>query len=337
MKTEQRKKIALTGDRPTGPLHLGHYVGSLKNRLVLQKEYNQYVMIADVQALTDNAENPEKVRNNILQVALDYLAVGIDPKQTTIFIQSMIPEIAELTIFYLNLVTVARLERNPTVKEEIKQKGFGESLPAGFFCYPVSQAADITIVNADVVPVGHDQLPMIEQTAEIVRKFNRIYEHVFTEPQALVPTDAGRLPGIDGQGKMGKSLGNAIFLSDSPDEILKKVMSMYTDPGHLKVSDPGKIEGNVVFTYLDIFDPNKTEVQELKSHYQKGGLGDVVLKKRLNTILQDLLAPIRTRRQEFAQDPASVLAMLHDGTQRTRAVAAQTMDRVRKAMKINYF
>jgi len=336
-KNEQNKKIALTGDRPTGPLHLGHYVGSLKNRLVLQHEYNQFVMIADVQALTDNAENPEKVRDNILQVALDYLAVGIDPAQTTIFIQSMIPEIAELTIFYLNLVTVARLERNPTVKEEIKQKGFGESLPAGFFCYPVSQAADITIFNADIVPVGHDQLPMIEQTAEIVRKFNRIYEPVFTEPQALVPAQAGRLPGIDGQGKMGKSTGNAIFLSDSSDDILKKVMSMYTDPGHLKVSDPGKIEGNVVFTYLDIFDTNTQEVYELKEHYMRGGLGDVVLKKRLNVILQDVIAPIRTRRQVFAQDPEAVLTLLREGTNRARSVAENTMDRVRKAMKINYF
>ncbi len=331
------KKIILTGDRPTGPLHLGHYFGSLRNRVALQHEYDQFVMLADVQALTDNAENPEKVRNNILQVALDYLAVGIDPKQTTIFIQSMIPEIAELTIFYLNLVTLARLERNPTVKDEIKNKGFDNNIPAGFLMYPVSQAADITIFNAHLVPVGHDQLPMIEQTVELARKFNRIYGEVFVEPEALVPEDVGRLVGIDGKAKMSKSLGNAIYLSDSPDELTKKVMSMYTDPNHLKVSDPGQVEGNVVFAYLDIFDQNKAEVAELKAQYQRGGLGDVVLKKRLNVLIQDFLAPIRARRESFAKDPDAVMQILKAGTAHARSVAAQTLCKVKKAMKIDYF
>ncbi|MFH1254678.1 MAG: tryptophan--tRNA ligase, partial [bacterium] len=248
------RKIILTGDRPTGPLHLGHFIGSLQNRVKLQQEYNQYILIADVQALTDNFENPEKVRKNIFELACDYLAVGINPDVSTIFIQSMIPEIADLTIFYLNLVTLARLQRNPTVKDEIKQKGYGANVTAGFLCYPVSQAADITVFNADLVPVGEDQLPMIEQTVEIVRKFNSIYEPVFVEPKALVPEHGARLAGLDGKAKMSKSLGNAIYLSDSADELQKKVMSMFTDPDHLRVEDPGKIEGNTVFTYLDIFD-----------------------------------------------------------------------------------
>ncbi len=264
--------IVLTGDRPTGPLHLGHYVGSLANRLVLQDRYKQFVMIADVQALTDNYENPQKVRDNVLQVALDYLAVGIDPQKTTIFIQSLIPQIAELTVLYLNFVTLARLKRNPTVKTEIKQKGYGESIPVGFMAYPVSQAADITFLKATLVPVGEDQLPMIEQTNEIVRTFNRLYHcDVLKEAQALVPPIA-RLPGTDGQAKMGKSLGNAIFLSDTADVVRQKVMSMYTDPNHLRVSDPGKVEGNPVFSYLDAFDSDKNKVAELKAHYQRGAL-----------------------------------------------------------------
>lgn len=336
MSTEQKKSIVLTGDRPTGPLHLGHYVGSLANRLVLQQEYQQYVMIADVQALTDNYENPQKVRDNVLEVALDYLAVGIDPSKSTIFIQSMIPEIAELTIFYLNLVTVNRLKRNPTVKTEIQQKSFGESIPAGFLMYPVSQAADITIVKANLVPVGEDQLPMIEQTNEIVRTFNRIYkQEVLSEVQALVPKFA-RLPGIDGQAKMGKSLGNAIYLSDPTDVIVKKVRSMYTDPSHLRVEDPGKVEGNMVFTYLDVFDPEKDAVQAFKEHYQRGGLGDMVLKKRLTEVLEAFLTPIRERRAEFAKDPGAVKQMLLEGTMKTRGVAANTLQEVKAAMHLDY-
>lgn len=330
-------KIVLTGDRPTGPLHLGHYVGSLANRIILQDTYKQYVMIADVQALTDNYENPEKVRANIVQVALDYLAVGIDPKKTTIFIQSMIPEIAELTIFYLNLVTVARLRRNPTVKTEIQQKGFGEQVPAGFFVYPVSQAADITIVKGEIVPVGEDQLPMIEQTNEIVRTFNRIYNtDVLKEAQAMVP-EIARLPGIDGLAKMSKSLNNAIYLSDSQEVLAQKVRAMYTDPNHLKVSDPGKIEGNTVFAYLDAFDKNKEEVIGLKEHYQKGGLGDMVLKKRVTEILNDLLTPIRTRRAELEKNLDYVMDVLKAGTDQTRQVASETMHEVRKAMRLDYF
>lgn len=333
----QHKKIILTGDRPTGPLHLGHYVGSLKNRVALQHSYDQFVLIADVQALTDNAEHPEKVRDNILNVALDYLAVGIDPMVSTIFIQSMVPEIAELTIFYLNLVTVARLERNPTVKEEIKQKNLEESLPAGFFMYPVSQAADITAFKANLVPVGHDQLPMIEQTVEIVRKFNRLYAPILVEPEALVPEGAGRLPGVDGKAKMGKSLGNAIYLSDPADVVVQKVMGMYTDPDHVRVSDPGKVEGNMVFTYLDVFDDRKDEVTALKEQYQRGGLGDVILKKRLATVLNDFLEPIRQRRSSFQQDPAAVMEILKNGTQKARTVAGATLSEVKKAMGINYF
>lgn len=331
------KKVILTGDRPSGALHLGHYLGSLKNRVALQDTYDQFVMIADVQALAANAGEPQKVRENILQVALDYLAVGINPQTTTIFIQSMIPEVAELTVYFLNLVTVARLQRNPTVKEEMKQKGFESSIPAGFLMHPINQAADIAIFKANLVPVGQDQLPMIEQAAELVRSFNRIYEPILIEPEALVPKDGARLPGIDGKAKMSKSLGNAIFLSDSADEISKKVMSMYTDPNHVHVNDPGTVEGNMVFTYLDIFDPNTAEVEALKEHYRRGGLGDVTIKKRLNAILQDFIAPIRACRDDFAKDPATVMTMLQKGTQRARSVAAQTMSEVRNAMKINYF
>lgn len=332
-----KKDVVLTGDRPTGPLHLGHYIGSLVNRLTLQEKYQQFVMVADVQALTDNFENPKKVHENVIEVLLDYLAVGIDPTKTTIFIQSMIPEIAELTIFYANLVTVARLQRNPTVKEEIKQKGFGESLPLGFFMYPVSQAADITVVKATIVPVGEDQLPMIEQTNEIVRSFNRIYQcDVLPEAKALIPKIAARLPGIDGKAKMSKSLGNAIFLSDSSDVVRQKVMSMFTDPDHLKVSDPGKIEGNTVFAYLDAFDPDKTKVQELKEHYQRGGLGDVIVKKYLFEVLESLLAPIRARRAELAKNKPAVMQIALDGTAKTREVARQTMHEVREVMYLNY-
>lgn len=333
-----QKKIILTGDRPTGPLHLGHYVGSLRNRVALQHEHNQFVMIADVQALTDNADKHEKVRANVLQVALDYLAVGIDPALTTIFIQSCIPEIAELTIFYLNLVTVARLERNPTVKDEIAQRGFDTSIPAGFLMYPVSQAADITFLNADLVPVGQDQVPVIEQTVEIVRKFNRLYGEIFKEPQALVPpANQGRLPGIDGKAKMGKSLGNAIFLSDDADTVRQKVMAMYTDPGHIRVEDPGSVEGNMVFTYLDVFGTDSVRIAEMKAHYQRGGLGDVAIKKYLNEELQAFLEPIRQRRQEWAADSAAVMEILRQGTAKAQAHAAETMHRVRQAMQLNYF
>jgi len=331
------KKIILTGDRPSGPLHLGHYVGSLKNRVAMQHDHQQYVMIADVQALSANAENPEKVRDNVLQVMLDYLAVGIDPTVSTIFLQSMIPEIAELTIYFLNLVTVARLQRNPTVKEEIRQKGFGASVPAGFFMHPVSQAADITIVKADVVPVGEDQMPLIEQCCEIVRSFNRIYAPVFPEPRGVVPQQGARLMGLDGKAKMSKSLGNAISLSDPLDELQKKVMSMYTDPNHVHVASPGQVEGNMVFSYLDIFDPNSAEVEELKAHYRRGGLGDVAIKKRLIGVLDALLSPMRERRAVFAKDPGAVIELLKQGTLRTREIAAQTMIDVRKAMQIDYW
>lgn len=330
------KPVILTGDRPTGPLHLGHYVGSLAQRIHLQDTHTQYVMIADTQALTDNYEHPEKVRANVLQVALDYLAIGIDPQKTTIFIQSMIPQISELAFFYLNLVTVARLERNPTVKAEIQQKDFEKSLPAGFLIYPVHQAADISIVKATVVPVGADQLPMIEQLNEIVRSFNRIYNtDILKEAKAVVPQD-GRLPGIDGKAKMSKSLGNAIFLSDSPDDVAKKVMQMYTDPDHVRVEDPGKIEGNVVFTYLDIFDLSKHEVYELKEQYQRGGLGDVKLKRRLIEVLNAFLHPIRAKRVELAKDPQAVMDIVFAGTAQVDAVAEKTMQEVRAVMKLDY-
>lgn len=336
MNTTHQSPIVLTGDRPTGPLHLGHYVGSLANRIELQKTHQQYVMIADVQALTDNYENPQLVRDNVLQVALDYLSVGINPGQSTIFIQSMIPEIAELTVFYLNLVTVNRLKRNPTVKTEIQHKKFGESIPAGFLVYPVSQAADITIVKAGLVPVGEDQLPMIEQTNEIVRAFNRIYKtDILVEAQPMV-SKVARLPGIDGKAKMSKSLGNAIYLSDSADAIVQKVRAMYTDPQHIHVTDPGKVEGNMVFTYLDVFDPDVAAVAQLKEHYQRGGLGDMVLKKRLVEVLENFLGPIRRRRQELAQDMNAVKQILYAGTEKTRAVATQTLEEVKHVMHLEY-
>ncbi len=331
-----KETIVLTGDRPTGHLHLGHYVGSLASRVELQDKYKQYVMIADVQALTDNFENPQKVRENIYEVALDYLAVGLDPQKTTIFVQSLIPEIAELAIFYLNLVTINRLRRNPTVKTEIAQKGLEESLTAGFLVYPVHQAADITIMKGSLVPVGEDQLPMIEQTNEIVRSFNRIYQtEALVEAQPLI-TKASRLPGVDGKAKMSKSLGNAIHLSDSEDVVTKKVMSMYTDPDHIRVSDPGKVEGNAVFTYLDIFDPNQAEIKELKAQYRRGGLGDVVLKKRLATVLNDFLSPIRTKRMELQKDMEYVKSVLARGTEKARERAAQTMKEVKAAMHLDY-
>ncbi len=330
------KKVALTGDRPTGPLHLGHYVGSLLNRLKLQNECLQFVMIADAQALIDNADNPMKVRENVSQVALDYLAVGIDPKKSTIFIQSCVRALPELTLYYLNLITWNRLKHNPTVKQEIVQKGYGENVPAGFMVYPVSQAADITAFKATLVPVGEDQLPMIEQTNEIVRHFNRTYKcNVLFEAEGVIPKVA-RLPGTDGKAKMSKSLGNAIFLSDPVDTVVKKVKGMYTDPGHLRVEDPGKVEGNPVFDYLDIFDPDKKQVEELKAHYQKGGLGDSVVKKRLTEVLLAFLEPIRTRREEFAKDPEAVMEILKLGTAIAQDVADQTLSDVRRVMCLDY-
>lgn len=345
-------KIILTGDRPTGRLHLGHYVGSLKRRVELQNsgDYeNIFIMIADAQALTDNFDNPEKVRQNILEVALDYLSVGLDPKISTLFIQSQIVELTELTFYYMNLVTLARLQLNPTVKSEIQMRDFKSSIPVGFLCYPISQAADITAFNADTIPVGEDQLPMIEQTREIVRKFNHIYgEDVLVEPKALLPTNqvCMRLPGIDGKAKMSKSLGNCIYLSDSAEDVQKKVMSMYTDPTHLKVSDPGHIEGNTVFTYLDAFcKPEHFErywndyssLEEVKEHYQKGGLGDVKVKRFLNSILNEELEPIRTRRKEFEKDINSVYEILMSGSLKAKEVAADTLSKVKQAMKLNYF
>ncbi len=329
-----RKRI-LTGDRPTGKMHLGHYVGSLKNRVKLQDSYDQFVMIADVQALTDNFDNPQKVRNNIKELLLDYLAVGIDPKKTTILIQSLIPEIAELTVFYLNLVTLERVLRNPTVKDEIKQKGFGKNVPAGFVVYPISQAADITIFNANLVPVGEDQLPMIEQTREIVRKFNTLYGEVFVEPEALVG-EVKRLPGIDGNTKMSKSLGNAIYLSDSEEELKKKVMSMYTDPKRIHPTDPGNPEGNPVFIYLEAFDSDKEKVKDLKKRYKEGKVGDVEVKEYLFNVLNKLLKPIRKKRESFSKNPAELDKILKEGTMKAREVAKETMDKVRKAMKIDY-
>lgn len=333
--------IILTGDRPTGKLHLGHYIGSLENRVKLQNDPNNemYVMIADQQALTDNWENPQKVKESLIEVGLDYLAVGLDPAKSNLFIQSQIPQLPELTVYYLNLVTVSRLERNPTVKSEIQDKGFEKSLPAGFLVYPVSQAADITAFNATHVPVGDDQKPMLEQAREVVRDFNRIYNtDVLVEPEVMLPPKGhGRLVGIDGKGKMSKSLNNGIYLSDSADEIQKKVMKMYTDPGHIRVEDPGKVEGNVVFTYLDIFDDDKEKVAELKEHYQRGGLGDVKIKRYLNDVLQAKLAPIRERREEYAKDTGYILEMLKEGSENAERVAAQTLDNVKRAMGINYF
>ena len=335
------KKIILTGDRPTGKLHIGHYIGSLKNRVELQESglYESFIMIADQQALTDNARDPEKIKNSLIEVALDYLAVGIDPSKATIFIQSQIPELNELTMHYLNLVTLSRLERNPTVKAEIKQKNFENSIPAGFLIYPVSQAADITAFKATTVPVGEDQLPMIEQTREIVRSFNSIYGDVLVEPEAIIPKEdtCGRLPGTDGKAKMSKSIGNCIYLSDDADTIKKKVMSMYTDPNHIKVEDPGQIEGNTVFTYLDVFATDKNEVEEMKEHYKRGGLGDMKVKKYLNEVMQAELEPIRNRRIEFEKDIDAVYTMLKDGSDKARAVAANTLREVREAIGIEYF
>ena len=334
------KKIILTGDRPTGKLHIGHYIGSLKNRVELQNtgDYESYIMIADQQALTDNARDPEKIRRSLTEVALDYLAVGLDPTKSTIFVQSQLPELHELTMHYLNLVTLSRLERNPTVKTEIKQKNYENSIPAGFLIYAVSQAADITAFKATTVPVGEDQLPMIEQTREIVRSFNSIYGDVLVEPEAIIPKDTcGRLPGTDGKAKMSKSIGNCVYLSDDADTIKKKVMSMYTDPNHIRVEDPGQIEGNTVFTYLDVFAKDKEAVQEMKEHYQRGGLGDVKVKRYLNEVMQAELEPIRKRREEFAKDMDSVYKMLKDGSDKAREVAAQTLSEVRNAIGLEYF
>ncbi len=345
------KKIILTGDRPTGKLHVGHYVGSLKRRVELQNsgEYDDiYIMIADAQALTDNADNPEKVRQNIIEVALDYLACGLDPEKSTLFIQSQIPQLTELSFYYMNLVTVSRLQRNPTVKSEIKMRNFETSIPVGFFCYPISQAADITAFKATVVPVGEDQLPMLEQTKEIVRKFNSVYGETLVEPEILLPENEAclRLPGIDGKAKMSKSLGNCIYLSEEPEEIRKKVMSMYTDPEHIRVEDPGKLEGNTVFTYLDAFCkdeyfaqflPEYTNLQELKDHYTRGGLGDVKVKKFLNNVIQTELEPIRKRRQEYQKNIDYVYEILKKGSEKAEQVAAQTLNDVKNSMKINYF
>lgn len=330
------KGIILTGDRPTGPLHLGHFVGSLQNRVRLQKEYQQFIIIADMQALTDYAKTPEVVRANVFEVALDYLAVGIDPKETTIFIQSLVPEIAELTMYYLNLVTVARLQRNPTVKEEMRQKGFEAKVPAGFLMYPVSQAADITAFGANLVPVGEDQLPMIEQTVEIVRTFNRIYGNTLVEPKALL-SEVKRLPGIEGKSKMSKSLKNAIYLSDTDQEIAAKVKKMFTDPGHVRTEDAGRIKDNTVFIYLDAFDPDQTGLQRLKDGYRRGGVPDSTTKARLTEVLQSLIRPIRERRKEYADDFGEVNRVLREGTKKAREVAAKTLSDVRKAMRIDYF
>ncbi len=333
----QQLPVILTGDRPTGPLHLGHFVGSLRNRVAYQHSYQQFVMLADAQALTDNMDDIGKVHRNVVEVALDYMAVGIDPALTTILIQSQIPELAELTFYYLNLVTVARLERNPTVKEEIRLRGFERDIPAGFLTYPASQAADITAFKASLVPVGEDQIPMIEQTNEIVRKFNRMYNcEILVEAKALVP-EIGRLPGIDGKAKMSKSLGNTINLGATADEIRAAVKQVYTDPLHLRVQDPGHLEGNVAFMYLDAFDTEKAALEEMKAHYVRGGLGDSIVKKRLEVVLQEMLAPIRERREALAQDRGHVLQVLKDGTMKAREVAAKTADEVRAALGLSYF
>lgn len=335
--SEKARPVILTGDRTTGPLHLGHYVGSLRNRVILQDTHEQYLLLADVQALTDNADDPEKVSRNVLEVALDYLAVGIDPAKTTICVQSHMPALCELTMFYMNMVTVARLERNPTIKDEIKLRGFEKGIPAGFLVYPVAQAADITGFRATVVPVGEDQLPLIEQTNEIIRRLNRLVDYpVFEEVKALV-SKCPRLPGIDGKEKMGKSLGNEIALSASADEVTKSVMQMFTDPDHLRVEDPGKVEGNMVFTYMDAFDEDREEVKALKEHYQFGGLGDVVLKRRLNDVLQALLAPIRKRREEFARDPGYVIDVLREGTGRGHKITTSVFEEVRERIGLFRF
>jgi tryptophanyl-tRNA synthetase len=329
------KKTMLTGDRPTGNLHLGHYVGSLQSRVELQSVYNQYVMVADIQALTDNFENPQKVANNVLEVVADYIAVGIDPELTTIFIQSQIPALAELTIYYMNLVSVSRLERNPTVKTEIAQKGFGESIPTGFLCYPISQAADITAFRAELVPVGEDQLPMIELANEIVHKFNRLYNVDCLKEAKAHLSSVRRLVGIDGKAKASKSLNNAIFLNDSPETIKQKVYSMFTDPGHIKISDPGKVEGNVVFAYLDAFYKEKEETASLKERYAKGGLGDAVLKSLLNDALQKMLKPIREKREGLSRE--YLLEICCEGGVKAKTVAQRTLEEVKEAMGANFF
>lgn len=345
------KKVILTGDRPTGRLHVGHYVGSLKERVALQNsgKFDEiYIMIADAQALTDNAEHPEKVRQNIVQVALDYLACGLDPEKSTIFIQSMVPELTELTFYYMNLVTVSRVQRNPTVKAEIQMRNFEASIPVGFFCYPISQAADITAFHATAVPVGEDQLPMLEQCKEIVHKFNLVYGETLTEPEIILPSNKAclRLPGIDGKAKMSKSLGNCIYLSDEPDEIRTKVMSMFTDPNHLRIEDPGEVENNPVFIYLDAFCkdeyfteflPDYANLEELKAHYQRGGLGDVKVKKFLNNVIQEELRPIRERRKEWEKRLPDVYDILKTGSQVAEKKAAQTLSEVKHAMQIDYF
>ena len=344
-------KIILTGDRPTGRLHVGHYVGSLKRRVELQNsgEYDEiYIMIADAQALTDNADNPEKVRQNIIEVALDYLACGLDPAKSTLFIQSQVPELCEMTFYYMDLVTVSRLQRNPTVKSEIQMRNFETSIPVGFFTYPISQAADITAFKATTVPVGEDQAPMIEQTREIVHKFNTVYGETLVMPDILLPENKAcmRLPGIDGKAKMSKSLGNCIYLSDSEEEIKKKIMSMFTDPNHLRVEDPGQVEGNPVFIYLDAFCrdehfekylPDYKNLDELKAHYTRGGLGDVKVKRFLNNVIQEELRPIRERRKEFAKDIPAVYCILEEGSIKAEKTAAQTLAEMKRAMKINYF
>lgn len=343
--------IILTGDRPTGKLHLGHYVGSLKNRVIMQNKGDfdkMYVMIADAQALTDNFNNPDKVRDNIIEVALDYLSCGIDPNKVTIFVQSHVEQLTELMFYYMNLVTLSRLERNPTVKAEIKQKEFGASIPVGFLTYPISQAADITLFNANIVPVGEDQLPMLEQTREIVRTFNYYYSEVLVEPKAVIPDNkiCSRLPGLDGKAKMSKSLGNCIYLSDSEKDVKSKVMSMFTDPNHIQITDPGKVEGNTVFTYLDAFCtdddfseflPDYKNLDELKDHYRRGGLGDVKIKKFLNNILQKELSPIREKRKHYEQNIPEIFDMLLKGSEDAREVGAETLKKVKSAMGINYF
>ena len=345
------KKVILTGDRPIGRLHVGHYVGSLKERVKLQNsgDYDEiYIMIADAQALTDNAEHPEKVRQNIMNVALDYLACGIDPEKSTIFIQSMVPELTELTFYYMNLVTVSRVQRNPTVKAEIQMRNFEASIPVGFFCYPISQAADITAFRATAVPVGEDQLPMLEQCKEIVHKFNSVYGETLTEPEIVLPSNKAclRLPGIDGKAKMSKSLGNCIYLSDEAEDVRKKIMSMFTDPNHLRVEDPGRVEGNPVFLYLDAFSrpehfeeflPDYKNLDELKDHYTRGGLGDVKVKKFLNNVMQAELTPIRERRKMWEQRIPEVYEILREGSKAAEAKAAETLRDVKAAMKINYF
>lgn len=344
-------KIILTGDRPTGRLHVGHYAGSLKRRVELQNsgEFDEiYIMIADAQALTDNADNPEKVRQNIIEVALDYLACGLDPEKSVLFIQSQVPELCEMTFYYMDLVTVSRLQRNPTVKSEIQMRNFEASIPVGFFTYPISQAADITAFKATTVPVGEDQAPMIEQTREIVHKFNSVYGETLVEPDILLPDNKAclRLPGIDGKAKMSKSLGNCIYLSDTEDEVKKKIMSMFTDPNHLRVEDPGRVEGNPVFIYLDAFCrdehfakylPDYRNLDELKAHYTRGGLGDVKVKRFLNSVLQEELEPIRQRRKEIAKDIPAVYRILEEGSKKARAKASETLADMKRAMKINYF